>query len=173
MTVFMSTLSMSMSWLRETWCSWVSSQYASNWVVRLWTWSSSVVEGLTRSSSLDGGGGGGGDGGWVDDCLASPYEPSGIPNLDCYALSSSSFEGSLLKSYTSSGLSTPGLSFLTIIALIGCIQASLSFRSWASCCWMDYWLLRITSWLRLMVFMSSLSMSMSWLRETWCSWVSS
>ena len=33
------------------WCSWVSSQYASNRAVRSCTWSSSVVEGLTRSSS--------------------------------------------------------------------------------------------------------------------------
>ena len=43
-------------------------QYVSNRAVRFCTWSSSIVEGLTRPSSWDGCGGGG----WVDDCLASP-----------------------------------------------------------------------------------------------------
>ena len=55
--------------------------------------------------------------GVVDDYPTSPWALVGIPNLDWYALSSSS----LLESYTSSGLGTPGLSFLTIISLIGCI----------------------------------------------------
>ena len=50
-TVFMSALSASMSLLMDTWCSWVSFQYASNRAERSCTWSSSVVEGLIRSSS--------------------------------------------------------------------------------------------------------------------------
>ena len=67
-----------MSLLMETWCFWVSSQYASNKAVRSCIWSSSVVEGLIGSSSWDGGGGRG----WVDDYPASPWAPTGIPNLD-------------------------------------------------------------------------------------------
>ena len=30
---------------------------------------------------------------WEDDCPASPWAPTGIPNLDWYSLSSSSLEG--------------------------------------------------------------------------------
>ena len=59
MTVLMLALSASMFWLMVTWCSWVSSQYASNRAIRSCTWSSSVVEGLIGSSSWDSCGGGG------------------------------------------------------------------------------------------------------------------
>ena len=86
------------------------------------------MEGLTGSSSWDGSGGG-----WVDDCSTSPWAPAGIPNLDWYALISSSYEGSFPELYTSFGLVTPGFSFLTIIALIGCIQASLSSKGTPAC----------------------------------------
>ena len=51
------------------------------------------------------------NGGWVDDCPASPWAPIGIPNLGWYALRSSSSEGSLPESYTSSVLGIPVLSF--------------------------------------------------------------
>ena len=48
-------------------------------MVRSWTWSSKVGEGLEGSSSCDGSGG---DKGWVDDCPTSLLEPSHFPNLD-------------------------------------------------------------------------------------------
>ena len=69
----------------------------------------------------------------MDDCPAFPWAPIGIPNLDWYAIRSSSSEGSLPESYTSSDLGTPGLSFLTMIALIGCIQASLFSKGIPTC----------------------------------------
>ena len=68
----------------------------------------------------------------MDDCPASPWAPAEISNLDWYALRSSSLEGSLPESYTSS-FGTPGLSFLTMIALIECIQASLSSTGTPTC----------------------------------------
>ena len=59
----------------------------------------------------------------MDDYSASPWAPDGIPNLDWYALSSSSSESSFPESYTFLSLGTLGLSFLTVITLIECIQA--------------------------------------------------
>ena len=55
----MSACRASISWLMVTRCSWVSSQNASSRVVRSWTWSLRVGEGLVTVGSAGGGGGGG------------------------------------------------------------------------------------------------------------------
>ena len=69
----------------------------------------------------------------MDDCPASPWASTGIPNLDWDALRSSSSKVSLPESYTSSCLGTLDLSLLTMIALIGCIQTSLSYKGTSTC----------------------------------------